>query len=153
MAAAVHLFFFFNGIKYVFRSGNENTMIGFGNNNSCTRVGLHLDDREPPDDGSNTKIGFGNNNSCKGVGLHLDDREPPDDGSGPFWQLKFPPRAILVRPNVPFKLGKIVDGLPDVVFPLLPSRQTIPLALPSAFSIDSVTATGFPIKRSSRKTV
>ena len=38
------------------------------------------------------------NNVVRAVGLVTDPREPPDSGTGPYWRLRFLPKAVLVKP-------------------------------------------------------
>jgi hypothetical protein len=46
-------------------------------------------------------LGHITNNECIGESIILDEREPPDTGEGKSRHLRFPPKAIIVRPAGP----------------------------------------------------
>lgn len=88
---------------------------------------------------------FVNNNGCTAVSIVLDRLEDPDDGKPPCRQLKYPPRAIFVRPDGAASGAMDIGGPPGCV-PILPitSAKIKPL-VPKGTKAVTITRTGLPL--------
>lgn len=69
------------------------------------------------------------NNFCTGEQLILDPKEPPDDLSTPFRALRYPPIAIIVRPEHS-NIHEHAVGFNSGCIPILPRTKTFSVTLP-----------------------
>lgn len=71
------------------------------------------------------------NNFCTGEQLILHPAEPDDDLSLPYRTLRFPPLAILVRPEHS-NIKEQMSGIKPGCIPILPKSKTFSVTLPDA---------------------
>ena len=78
-------------------------------------------------------VGWRTNDTCTGVSIVLHPSEPPDNGFGNVRMLRYPPLAVIVRPDSPIPEGMAGEGvLPVGCIPVMSKAVHFSLKFPDA---------------------